>query len=362
MWRPERIRSGRPWDEWWTAAALPNTLGVDRSVAEKMPTTKTHYPYSTDYNDHFETPLQAYQDIAPFVIRSCVAAATSSSMGAQAKKHTASSVFTLYDPYYCQGRTETYLQQALALQEEDPTSSTTSTDKQKKSYRLIHRKRDFYQDIQNQQIPDHDLFITNPPYSDDHKIKCLEFAVHNQRSKHKTTNIDGASNTKIPFMILMPDYVAGKDYFRKATQNINMVFLRPKTRYQYDHPENTGKETSPFQSLWYCGNIPPEVWKDYPCSTATTSSLELFTSIEELQRRGVLATGNRKGARERKRQRRKQQENIMVEPSSSQQEFPRDDDSATGVSMPNIVDSVANGPRKKSKYRDSEGKRQRKRF
>jgi hypothetical protein len=38
-------------------------------------------------------------------------------------------------------------------------------------------------------------------------------------------------------------------------QNVENVFVAPSSSqpYEYDHPERTGKETPPFQSVWFCG-------------------------------------------------------------------------------------------------------------
>jgi len=34
---------------------------------------------------------------------------------------------------------------------------------------------------------------------------------------------------------------------------LDIVYVFPATKYQYNHPEGTGKTESPFDSIWYCG-------------------------------------------------------------------------------------------------------------
>ena len=54
--------------------------------------------FTVDYNDHFETPLSAYQDILP--VLQCIAD----------KKGKLIQDLILYDPYYCKGRMVEHLQ------------------------------------------------------------------------------------------------------------------------------------------------------------------------------------------------------------------------------------------------------------
>ena len=73
------------------------------------------YPYEVDYNDHFETPLVAYQDIAPLL--------DWLAEGVPRKEHR------IYDPYYCNGQTTTLFRQ-LGF------------------HGIINRKSDFYKDFE----------------------------------------------------------------------------------------------------------------------------------------------------------------------------------------------------------------------
>lgn len=131
----------------------------------------TSFPYMIDYNDHFETPKTAYEDILPL-------------MDFVAPNKQGRAFHVLYDPYYCNGRTKRLLR--------DLGFSNVQ-----------HERRDFYQDAEQGKIPTHHTLVTNPPYSDQHKEKCIEFALKQLRDQGK------------PFFVLMPNYIASKDYYRR---------------------------------------------------------------------------------------------------------------------------------------------------
>lgn len=117
-----------------------------------------------------------------------------------------------------------------------------------------------------------DILITNPPYSGEHKPRLLEFL----KSSGK------------PFAILLPVYTATKSYWKnfispeassgnvssstkspiannkssgmsssnKTLPNREVCYLLPPNEYMYYHPEGTGKDTPPFYSAWFLGNMP----------------------------------------------------------------------------------------------------------
>jgi hypothetical protein len=199
-------------------------------------TTKSlSFPYKVDYNDHFETPLVAYTDILPILD----AVAPPAEGGKRSKKRHRDSCqierednnsstarpkrrdHVIYDPYYCDGSTKKLLQN-LGFP------------------RVQHEKRDFYKDIENNTIPKYDVLVTNPPYSDNHKEKCMDFAI-----KHLRNNSHGGRK---PFFILMPNYCACRNYFRtailknsgrqKGSNNdpLDIVYVIPSKPYEYQHP------------------------------------------------------------------------------------------------------------------------------
>ena len=49
------------------------------------------YPFPVEYGDHFETPLEAYKDVAPVL----------SAVAKRLRKPT--NTLAVYDPYYCKG-------------------------------------------------------------------------------------------------------------------------------------------------------------------------------------------------------------------------------------------------------------------
>jgi len=264
-------------------------------------------------------------------------------------------------------------------------------------FKVIHEKRDFYKDIEQDRVPRHDVLITNPPYSDKHKRQCLDYCLRGLRVKNK------------PFLILMPQYVAARQYYRDLHPD-DVVYLIPNERYQYDHPEGTGKEESPFDSLWFCG-----VGKDHIESirkywNKDTKRPRMAASLEELEQLGAISTQNRPGARQRKRKKRKtvvenvslgvilQRSTVPPHPKAKKRKKQHPDDSPSfanvslGVSVHRVPsgtgvnpetnkhrnespslfahrvtlqrtqDSPPKNPTKKSKYRDGSGKRTRKRF
>jgi len=113
----------------------PPSPTKDRSSSPKKTKKKRpwtpNFPHQADHNDHFETPLMAYQDTAPLL--NFLAKEKSR------KEHI------IYDPYCCNGQTSVLFQQ-LGFE-------TT-----------IHRKRDFCQHIADKTLPTFDTLVTNPPY------------------------------------------------------------------------------------------------------------------------------------------------------------------------------------------------------
>ncbi|CAM9404559.1 unnamed protein product, partial [Phaeothamnion confervicola] len=151
--------------------------GISRSTAGKKrsksssggPGDGPAHPFPTDYCDHFETPLRAYRDAEPVLV------------GLAAALGKARAELQIWDPFFCAGRTPRLLAQL----------GFTS---------VHHENVDFYEVIRQGAVPPHDVFVTNPPYSGNHKRRCLEFC---------------AASGK-PWLLLMPNYVATKDYYRSS--------------------------------------------------------------------------------------------------------------------------------------------------
>lgn len=180
------------------------------------------FPYPTDPDDHCETPLDAYQDIAPFLDKLCQL------LGKQ------KSELSIYDPYYCNGSVVRHLQSLGYTQ-------------------VYNKKEDAYHVWSSASADDYppcDVLLTNPPYSGDHIEKLMQ---------HVTSSSGGSK----PWCLLMPTWVHKKDYYIRAIQSQSPFYVVPrKKRYVYVPPKDfrerkasdVHKKSSPFISMWYiCG-------------------------------------------------------------------------------------------------------------
>jgi hypothetical protein len=333
------------------------------------------FPYPVDYNDHFETPLQAYRDIQPMI--DWLFSGDSRDDGrdtAASNRRPTTRMPVLYDPYYCHGKSKVMLE-SLGYEN------------------VVHERRDFYEDIRTNRVPRHDVLITNPPYSDDHKIRCLEHCCSRLVSSPSSDATGSSPTTKVarsvPFFVLVPAYVASKAYYRSCLQKHGLleksgsdigggvVYLVPNRAsggssssgkeggdaYQYEHPEGTGHLISPFASLWICGigidrargvrewwttrNAHGKTKDSSSSSTTGEGGVTLYCSLDELEEAGVITTERRPNPTQRRRKRK--QLASAIEPTSA---------------PPAMAEAATDSRRanKKSKYRDKSGTRQRKRF
>mmetsp|Transcript_3338 Transcript_3338/g.4876 ORF Transcript_3338/g.4876 Transcript_3338/m.4876 type:complete len:414 (+) Transcript_3338:75-1316(+) len=164
------------------------------------------FPFPTDPDDHCESPLEAYSDIMPFL----------ENLGKDCR---------IYDPYYCNGAVKEHLLN-LGFQN------------------VYNVKEDCYKVWANKETcPRFDLFLTNPPYSDDHIPKLAQYLL---------------SLGDKPWALLMPQWVHKKEYWHK-TWNHKCFYLVPRKRYTYKPPKDfraakasdVHKKSSPFVSMWY---------------------------------------------------------------------------------------------------------------
>ena len=98
---------------------------------------------------------------------------------------------------------------------------------------VINQNRDFYADVAADAVPPHDLLVTNPPYSGDHKQRLLDFLLSRAQQGR-------------PFLLLMPAWVAGTDYWR--------AFLRKLAKRRRPKAAPVGGASSsgaPASSTWY---------------------------------------------------------------------------------------------------------------
>ncbi|GBG32671.1 Protein FAM173B [Hondaea fermentalgiana] len=172
------------------------------------------HPFHTASDDHCETAPEAYADVAPL-------------LRALAKKLGKSPAeLRIYDPYFCAGAVVKNLG-VLGFEN------------------VYNKCEDFY----TSETPEHDVLVTNPPYSFDHVERLLDFTAKNKK----------------PALLLMPNYVCGKSYFDQSQFDGFLVphkrynywtpkGLRPKERLQ-NHVSALGVRTSPFISFWYIANF-----------------------------------------------------------------------------------------------------------
>ena len=175
------------------------------------------FPFQVDDDDHCESPPEAYEDVAPVL----------DAIAAQLGKDRTS--LRIYDPFFCQGAVVRNLGQLGFTQ-------------------VYNRCEDFYQVVREKRTPEFDVLLTNPPYSQDHLARTVQFCV-------------GCGK---PWMLLVPNYVYAKDYYDRATAGEQPMYVVPRKRYHYwtpkalkrgkhTHSGTLGERTSPFVSFWHMG-------------------------------------------------------------------------------------------------------------
>eukprot|EP00435_Cladocopium_sp_Y103_P038152 s3009_g10.t1 len=145
----------------------------------------------------------------------------------------------IYDPFYCAGSVVKHLMELGFPQ-------------------VYNKCEDFYAVVREGRVPEHDVLLTNPPYSGDHVEQLLRFC---------------RSNGK-PFLLLMPNYFCAKDFYEEALGGVAMakkvLYLCPRKRYFYWTPKGLrkrgkvqtqhagagGNRTSPFISFWFLDLAP----------------------------------------------------------------------------------------------------------
>ena len=191
-----------------------NDATVVNSTQQPQTCSSSRHAFKTNSLDHCETPFCAYQHIQP------VLEMISKQLNVQPSK------LKIWDPYYCDGKVKQHLE-SLGYQH------------------VINENVDFYQRIQKNTIPMHDVLLTNPPYSDDHIERLLDFVI-NQNDK--------------PFCLLMPNWVARKAEYKSITKDTNLIYLSPVAPYTYTmptwnvkpvHVDKITGETTPYFSSWY---------------------------------------------------------------------------------------------------------------
>eukprot|EP00048_Salpingoeca_helianthica_P020694 m.7968 g.7968 ORF g.7968 m.7968 type:complete len:244 (-) comp5137_c0_seq1:185-916(-) len=218
------------------------------------------YPFETDFCDHFETPLEAYQHIVPMLEALCA------HLKRPKKK------LQIYDPYFCTGKMREHLRAV--------------------GFPLVFNEpEDFYAVVKADEVPSYDILLTNPPYSGDHKERCLQFCVQ----------------SGLPFALLMPCYVSVKQYF--TASGAKPFYIVPNRTYQYLHPTGAGHDESHFESMWFvCANTPGtktdvllEALQQSQAYSPANSIGATIQTVTDLVSSGVVVT-KRKNPKRRKRE------------------------------------------------------------
>jgi len=144
---------------------------------------------------------------------------------------------SIYDPYYCNGGVIRNLRDI---------GYTNVYNKKEDCYEV-------WSPTSSKEYPEFDVFLTNPPYSDEHIPKLMNHLAARNSKFGRTPNR--------PWFLLMPNWVHRKDYYRNALDQsgIRPFYLVPKKRYVYLPPKNfrdkkvsdVHKKSSPFVSMWY---------------------------------------------------------------------------------------------------------------
>jgi hypothetical protein len=267
-----------PQEEQHKSGATTLLLGIGKrgkksSASKRKGSAVLKLPFPTEYGDHFETPTIAYRHIVPVLDKIC------------SKLNKDRTSLVIYDPYYCAGSMVRHLGD-LGFPH------------------VINQKRDFYKDIARNRVPDFDILVTNPPYSGEHKKRCVEFAV--QRGK--------------PWLLLMPNYVATKQYLtatvgqRADHKNQGPCYVHPATPYQYAHPEGTGHAESPFDSLWFVHGAGLLSHRDVQSAYSAAHDIrslpqrdrcDLYLTTDELRSNGIIRADKRMNPRRRRKLRSK---------------------------------------------------------
>jgi len=214
-------------------AVVAADLAAIASARDRGKAAAAALPFNAEPDDHCESPPEAYADLAPFL--DAVGAALGRASRAELR---------IYDPYFCAGAVKQHLA-ALGF---------TS---------VRNDAVNFYDVLARGALPEHDVVVTNPPYSADHVERLLSFV---------------GAHAK-PYFLLMPNYVCQKPYFLSAlnrggrdsggTRREPPVFVCPHKRYNYwtpkamrtgdkvqSHSSALGTRTSPFLSFWYADAAP----------------------------------------------------------------------------------------------------------
>lgn len=173
------------------------------------------FPYETNAEDHCETPLVAYEDVAPLLDR--LRAPT------QSRKQ-----LRIYDPFFCDGAVKRHLASL--------------------GFTAVHNERhDFWRVVERNELPAFDVLVTNPPFSGDNIERLLAVCLGLNK----------------PFLLLVPNWLYTKPYYDSLGARARAPLLVvPEKRYEFQSPahlravKKAQLTTAPFVTIWFCF-VPP---------------------------------------------------------------------------------------------------------
>jgi len=223
-------------------------------------------PFLADPDDHCETSPTSFAHLAPLLD-----ALITGFPGAKSKSRAC---LKIYDPYYCAGGSKMHLG-ALGFT------------------KVYNEAEDLYAVAEEGRVPVYDVIVTNPPYSDDHISRLLNFV-----------RINGK-----PCCSLLPDYVCMSKKYRRSLRILDLrngaAYLSPRKRYDYwtpggmraahtDKNKNAhrnaflGVRTSPFRSFWHklpapVGKIKAVLDTENDGSPNAEAGAQLFLKISDIE-------------------------------------------------------------------------------
>lgn len=182
--------------------------------------------------DHMETSERAIRDVANVlhVVASCCL-----------PSGTPHARLRLWDPYYCQGTVKVHYRQH--------------------GFPICHNRReDFYAVWKSGALPQHDVLVTNPPYSGDHIRRALKFC---------------AEEIETPWAMLLPISVLSRSWWAEMALCLQrsggaspVAFVAPTTqRYAFEkrRPSGGGSKSGSrggpiapeVETIWFLGGLEP---------------------------------------------------------------------------------------------------------
>jgi len=142
-----------------------------------------------------------------------------------------------------------------------------------------------------------------------------------------------------------------------------IYYIIPATRYQYYHPEGTGKTESPFDSIWYCG-LPESMFSPAVAlfqehhSHSRGPIPRLAQSIDELKISHAIPTSRRRNPKRRRK------EKARIEAQEKEKPRLKSNDVGHFHTSSSIKKETKSSNEKinSSRYRDEHGIRKKRRF